>query len=182
MLLLKALSIRVDVFLQVDFNNLETSFDKFHLSFECIVALMEQLFTKDAERCGHQASNFSELSFSLSACGLLTLVATNCRDGKLRRQAIALLRRFPRCGTTWDPRVSIRVAETIMELEEQGCHRGNEDMNCACIPGDVICADHRVALWSVELLTYKDARILMRSVQDVREGRRERAAKVWIPG
>ncbi|KJK92405.1 hypothetical protein H633G_03762 [Metarhizium anisopliae BRIP 53284] len=182
MLLLKAVSIGVDVFLQVDFNNLEASFDKFHSSFECLIALMEELFTEDAKRCGDQASNFSELSFSLSACGLLTLVATNCRDGKLRRQAIALLRRFPRCGTTWDPRVSIRVAETIMELEEQGCHPGNEDMNCACIPGDVICADHRVALWSVELLTYQDARILMRTVQDVREGRRERAVKVWIPG
>jgi hypothetical protein len=48
----------------------------------------------------------------------LFVVATKCRDRKLRREAIRLLLRSPRREGMWDSILSGRVAQWIMEVEE----------------------------------------------------------------
>lgn len=50
----------------------------------------------------------------------LFVVATKCRDRKLRRQAINLLMLSPRREGMWDSKLSGRVAQWIMDVEETG--------------------------------------------------------------
>ncbi|KAN0098227.1 hypothetical protein V8E51_013890 [Hyaloscypha variabilis] len=50
----------------------------------------------------------------------LFVVATKCRDRKLRREAIRLLLSSPRREGMWDSILSGRVAQWIMEIEEEG--------------------------------------------------------------
>ena len=50
----------------------------------------------------------------------LFVVATKCRDRKLRRDAIRLLLSSPRREGMWDSILSGRVAQWIMEIEEEG--------------------------------------------------------------
>jgi len=49
----------------------------------------------------------------------LFVVATKCRDRKLRREAIRLLLSSPRREGMWDSILSGRVAQWIMEIEEE---------------------------------------------------------------
>jgi len=50
----------------------------------------------------------------------LFVVATKCRDRKLRRDAIKLLLNSPRREGMWDSILSGRVGQWIMEIEEEG--------------------------------------------------------------
>ena len=50
----------------------------------------------------------------------LFVVATKCRDRKLRREAIALLMSSPRREGMWDSLLCGKVGEWIMEVEEEG--------------------------------------------------------------
>ena len=50
----------------------------------------------------------------------LFVVATKCRQRKLRREAIRLLMSSPRREGMWDSILSGRVAKWIMEIEEEG--------------------------------------------------------------
>jgi hypothetical protein len=50
----------------------------------------------------------------------LFVVATKCRDRKVRREAIRLLLSSPRREGMWDSILSGRVAQWIMEIEEEG--------------------------------------------------------------
>ena len=50
----------------------------------------------------------------------LFVVATKCRDRKLRREAIRLLLSSPRREGMWDSILSGRVAQWIVEIEEEG--------------------------------------------------------------
>ncbi|PMD58570.1 uncharacterized protein K444DRAFT_531619 [Hyaloscypha bicolor E] len=53
----------------------------------------------------------------------LFVVATKCRDRKLRREAIRLLLSSPRREGMWDSILSGRVAQWIVEIEEEGLSR-----------------------------------------------------------
>lgn len=179
-LLLECLSMAMGICLRVNFDASETAFDDFRSIFEQIVTLMEQLFKEESRIPAGTTSRFCGLSFSLSICGLLSLVAINCRDGKVRRTAIALLRQFPQRGSTYNSEISVQICEAIMKVEEDGhCRNGSE--KCKCVSGTFICCDHRVSLWTLELHGYKDASLLMRTVRDVREHCRGQAVKVFVP-
>ena len=55
-----------------------------------------------------------------SIIGPLFSIAQRCRDPKLRRRVIALLRSRHRQEGVWDSRLTARAAERIMNLEEEG--------------------------------------------------------------
>ncbi|KAL9087135.1 MAG: hypothetical protein Q9165_006786 [Trypethelium subeluteriae] len=57
--------------------------------------------------------------------------ATKCRDPVIRRRAITLLRVAPRQEGVWDGVLASRVAERLMQLEEQG---RSDIRSCADIP------------------------------------------------
>lgn len=50
----------------------------------------------------------------------LFLVATGCRERRVRRQAINLLRKYPRREGLWDSSMAAKVATWFMEAEEEG--------------------------------------------------------------
>ena len=50
----------------------------------------------------------------------LYLVASRCRDPKLRREAVKVLRKGPRQEGVWNGAIMASIAERIIELEEEG--------------------------------------------------------------
>lgn len=61
----------------------------------------------------------------------LFVVATKCRDRKLRRDAISLLLVSPRREGMWDSILSGRVGQWIMDIEEQGLQPWTGPLNAA---------------------------------------------------
>lgn len=72
----------------------------------------------------HTMENFTHIKASfaldLGIVPPLFVVATKCRDRKLRRDAIRLLLSSPRREGMWDSILSGKVAEWIMYIEEEG--------------------------------------------------------------
>jgi hypothetical protein len=71
-----------------------------------------------------EEDNYCHIKASF-ACDLgiiapLFVVATKCRDRKLRREAIRLLMSSPRREGMWDSILTGRAAQWIMEIEEEG--------------------------------------------------------------
>ncbi|KAJ9616377.1 hypothetical protein H2200_000095 [Cladophialophora chaetospira] len=56
----------------------------------------------------------------------LYLVASRCRDPKLRREAVKVLRKGPRQEGVWSSRIMASVAERIIEIEEEGLREVRE--------------------------------------------------------
>lgn len=71
----------------------------------------------------HEEEHFSHIKASfaldLGIVPPLFVVATKCRDRKLRREAIRLLMSSPRREGMWDSLLSGRAATWIMEIEEE---------------------------------------------------------------
>jgi hypothetical protein len=62
----------------------------------------------------------ASFALDLGIVAPLFVAATKCRDRKLRREAIRLLMSSPRREGMWDSILSGRVAQWIMEIEEEG--------------------------------------------------------------
>jgi hypothetical protein len=73
---------------------------------------------------GHQEDDYLHIKASfaldLGIVPPLFVVATKCRDRKIRREAIRLLLSSPRREGMWDSILSGRVAQWIVEIEEEG--------------------------------------------------------------
>ncbi|KAL8827465.1 MAG: hypothetical protein Q9170_007005 [Blastenia crenularia] len=63
--------------------------------------------------------------------GPLFVVVHRCRDPHLRRRALALLYKVPRQEGIWNSVLTARVAERIIDIEEEGC---GEVTCCADVP------------------------------------------------
>lgn len=74
-----------------------------------------------------EESNYSHIKASfaldLGIVPPLFVVATKCRDRKLRREAIGLLMSSPRREGMWDSILCGKVSQWIMEVEEEGMRR-----------------------------------------------------------
>jgi len=90
----------------------ESLYDAFEGTFGEIVQICEEILMQDASA--------SESAFTLER-GLihpLYWTASKCRNPSLRRRALELLRRCPREGV-WIAEIQARVAERVIEIEEQ---------------------------------------------------------------
>ncbi|CAG8956230.1 hypothetical protein HYFRA_00003610 [Hymenoscyphus fraxineus] len=72
---------------------------------------------QDEESYTHIKASFA---LDLGIVPPLFVVATKCRDRKIRREAIKLLKNSPRREGMWDSILCGRVAQWIMEIEEEG--------------------------------------------------------------
>ncbi|PQE28388.1 c6 zinc finger domain protein [Rutstroemia sp. NJR-2017a BBW] len=122
----------------------EMGFDQFHDMFEEINELAKELIVDEElaiaqARCGeachvnyaspspsihHDDDTYSHIkpSFALDS-GIvppLFVVATKCRDRKLRREAISLLTSSHRREGMWDSKLCAGVGKWVMEMEEEG--------------------------------------------------------------
>lgn len=75
----------------------------------------------DAQKASNETpSQKPVFQLDYSLIGPLFSVAHKCRDPGLRRKAIAMLYSAPRQEGVWDSILTARVAERIMNLEEEG--------------------------------------------------------------
>ncbi|OAA66154.1 C6 zinc finger domain protein [Cordyceps fumosorosea ARSEF 2679] len=157
----------------LDLSQYELAWDTFAARFRRIIKLTHKLVAEEAlqeEEVGRRRRRRPVYSFSPSVCEPLFMVASSCRDGQLRREAIALLRQRPRREGIWDARLMAAIAEAKMHIEESGVVAAVEGMmmgGCGCIPGVYVCNTHRVFFMDIEFLPDRAAMAVMKTLQDV---------------
>lgn len=130
---LKMFQINTNILFLMMFCDNEVQFDSFMPHFKAIVDLGWEVvsederraaaagdFTKGGFRSGKYAPNHLKPSFAadLGIVPPLYVVATKCRDPRLRRQAIQLLRSSARREGMWDSELTARIGEWCMQVEE----------------------------------------------------------------
>ena len=99
----------------------ELSYDRHYLQFKQMLDLLESL-TPATPSTQPRERPLLKLSFSFDLGVVLPLfvISIKCRDPKLRRRAIARLYSVNRREGLWDSLGAAKVAETIMNIEEEG--------------------------------------------------------------
>jgi len=96
----------------------ETSFDAYMDEFKNIITLAEKLFENEKEQGG--------FSFETGTIPQLYVTIIKCRDPVLRRRALALLMNRPRREGFWDSRTVAKMAQKIIDIEEEGLESSDE--------------------------------------------------------
>jgi hypothetical protein len=114
----------ISVILDCSFSPVETVFDKYTEEFGLT---LEHCDTVVRHREIHTSSDWNGYSermlvyeFDLGMIAPLFFIATRCRDPKLRRKAIRLMRYLHRQEHVWDTCSAAKIAEGIMLIEERG--------------------------------------------------------------
>ena len=99
----------------------ELLYDRHYSQFNNMLGLLESITSATASVQASQRS-LCKLSFSFELGVVLPffLIGVKCRDPKLRRRAIAHLYSINRREGLWDSLGAAKVAETIMNMEEEG--------------------------------------------------------------
>lgn len=148
--------------LYLDFSKYGLAWDEFVPSFRRIVILASEVLTKyEANPRG------PAFLFAPSVCEPLYMAASHCRDPTVRREAISLLRKWPRREGIWDTTLMAALAEARMVLEEKGAVRGEP---CDCV-GGFICVLHRIQTGQVEFLDDGGVSFNQKTLGDVLSGR-----------
>ncbi|CEJ81016.1 hypothetical protein VHEMI01168 [[Torrubiella] hemipterigena] len=131
---LKMFQINTNILFLMMFCDNEVQFDSFMPHFKTIVDLGWEVVgederraaaaghstTKGGFRSGKYAPSHLKPSFAadLGIVPPLFVVATKCRDPRLRRQAIQLLRSSARREGMWDSELTAKIGEWCMQVEE----------------------------------------------------------------
>jgi len=99
----------------------------------------------------------------------LFVVATKCRDRKLRRDAIKLLMVSPRREGMWDSILSGRVAQWLMEIEEEGMGE-YIGYGMGSMDGAVVQSDRRIMVKEILFDLQKREATLRCGTRGAREG------------
>ena len=99
----------------------ECVFDNFLDRFKYIISSSQFLFQKDEE---FRLLRGPVLQFGMGLIICLYYTATRCRDSILRREAIAILRRFPSKNGVWYSLQVAEVASWVADLEDDGRNEG----------------------------------------------------------
>jgi len=94
----------------------ETVYDSLLERFKYIVSSCRFLLTTEQD---YWAKGEPALKFGLGLIFCLYHSATRCRDGEVRREAIAILRQWPTRSGLWDSLHAAKVAEWAGDLEER---------------------------------------------------------------
>lgn len=111
---LELYSIFLSIILKTTLSGTEMMFDEYTSEFEQMIILAESMINN------HNADNISGLSFDMNNILPLMFLVFKCRVLRLRRQAVALLRRGPEREGIWRRESVIKVCEWKMMMEEQG--------------------------------------------------------------
>jgi hypothetical protein len=106
------------ILLSVSLKSSEVSLDAHNADFRDIVNMATSV-TYRKER-GPSEPKLERFSFEMKIIPPLFYTAIKCRVPSVRRAAIDLLRLAPRREGLWDARIATRVAETVVEIEENG--------------------------------------------------------------
>ncbi|PYI23242.1 hypothetical protein BO99DRAFT_419253 [Aspergillus violaceofuscus CBS 115571] len=161
------------VFLTLDFTKGELCHDDFLKDYKRMLHLATKLLD-DLNSSPQARKDTSRPSFCLSTTVAepLFLIATRCREPTVRRNALRLLQQYPRREGICEGMVAAKIAETMIEIEEKGCHSGHADSSCTT--GQWVCGVHRVAIVDFVLVAERQVKIQMQTVEDLMLGRPER--------
>ncbi|XMA20463.1 hypothetical protein WAI453_013254 [Rhynchosporium graminicola] len=145
-------------------------------NFPGMVAYQQGIW-REVEHYSHIKPSFA---LDLGIVPPLFVVATKCRDRKLRREAIRLLTASPRREGMWDSILSGRVGTWIMQIEEEGLTffdgRGRGE-------GEEVEDERRVMVKEILFDMQRREAILRCGTRGAREGERDERARetriVW---
>ena len=93
-----------------------TAIDEHLPTFQAIIDMIRPFL----DHFHTQVGTHSHFSFEHGIIPCLHMVGKHCRDRRLRREAIALLRSLACCEGIWDSLILADLLERLMELEEEG--------------------------------------------------------------
>lgn len=102
-------------------------YDQYIPEFEQIVSICR--FVLDAE---DPANRLMSVAVDDGLLRPLWFVVTHCRDSRVRRNALALLKQLPASSSAWHVDAMTKAAELCMTIEETGCTK--ERPQCEDIP------------------------------------------------
>ncbi|GKZ22688.1 hypothetical protein AbraCBS73388_008857 [Aspergillus brasiliensis] len=182
---LKLLYVRrrlAQVALSMDLSKGELAHDDFVEDYSYMLELMGEILGDPLNPIDSQPENTDKLqkmSFRLETVTTepLFLIALRCREPTIRRQAIRLLRQYPRREGICEGMAALKIAERAIEIEEE-CLTSPES---ACTHGKWICENHRVTWLQFFLVHDRQARTVMHTREDLLHGRpgREILTTYW---
>lgn len=101
----------------------QTAWDMFTPVFEEVVRLAAEIIDVDDP----DSAQVPIFSADMGITGPLYEVASRCRHPVVRRKAIALMKHGSRQEGIWNSFLTAKVAERVVEIEEQGCGEVNEE-------------------------------------------------------
>ncbi|GLA27993.1 hypothetical protein ACMYSQ_006873 [Aspergillus niger] len=170
------------VALSMDLTKGELAHDDFVEDYAYMLELMGCILEDPMNSLDSQPGSIDrpqKMSFRLETITTepLFLIALRCREPTIRRQAIRLLRQYPRREGICEGLAALKIAERVMEIEEE-CLTSPE---IACAQGKWICENHRVTWLQVFLVHDRQARTVMHTREDLLRGRpgREILTTYW---
>jgi hypothetical protein len=128
----------VSIWLDVAMQEGEYTFDSYTAGFEEIVELGSKLVTLPSSGSDSNQKLPNSFSFEMQVIAPLYFTALKCRVSSIRRRAIEVLRAAPRREGLWNAHISAKIAERVIEREEQSIQAGH-----------TTSADVRVDIWGV---------------------------------
>ncbi|RAK94727.1 dynamin GTPase [Aspergillus costaricaensis CBS 115574] len=182
---LKLLYVRrrlAQVALSMDLTKGELAHDDFFEDYAYMLNLMGDILEDPINPLDSQPENIyriQKMSFHLETITTepLFLIALRCREPTIRRQAIRLLRQYPRREGICEGMAALKIAERVMEIEEE-CLTSPDN---ACARGKWICENHRVTWLQFFLVHDRQARTVVHTREDLLHGRpgREIVTTYW---
>ncbi|KAH6682746.1 hypothetical protein B0J14DRAFT_131439 [Halenospora varia] len=130
----RLLQVKASIFLSTAFSTSELKYDAHVSAFEDIISSIERLIASV------DPSNTDRLDFLLRHCfTLLNATIIKCRNSRVRRRAMKLLRLTPVRNAFWDIRAQVRLVERVVRIEEEGEGFDGEEIRDAC--GDVVVGE-----------------------------------------
>ncbi|TWU78329.1 hypothetical protein ED733_008520 [Metarhizium rileyi] len=151
--------------------------DRNHL-FRRLADQGEELYQQLVPRV-HRLAAKTALVFSpsLSVVGLFFFAGIKCRDAATRRRFILLLEEWPRREGLWNNRNLARLCQFIVFTEEHPGHLMSQSgsrwigpYECQCVPGALICDNHRVCHMETSLGADGQVLVTLRTVGDSKMG------------
>jgi hypothetical protein len=140
-------------------NTDEVSFDAFLSNFEAVVELAESAAI-DTESPTSWSKRWANVNFQMQNITPLYMTATKCRNPKIRRKALTLLKSLFTRDRLWNMELIYRMAERVIELEEEGLEE-LKDAKGDVVPSewariyDSTAVPTTVEGHTIELVTYK---------------------------
>lgn len=142
--ILRIAALSNEISLGAAFSITESAYDIFLPHFRLIVqhasqvlALQQEHFARFHCHSGAPGPVDIHFSFEIGLIPSLYIVLIKCRHGPTRRQALALLRKYPHREGVWDTASSSGLGSWVMELEEEGARNYYAAQTCTFIPAAV---------------------------------------------
>lgn len=88
--------------------------------YEQIINLSEEILMSELSQTANSANRSPSFSLSPATIGPLFELARRCRDPRIRRKAVELMRSCHRREGMWDSKLALLVIERVIAIEEDG--------------------------------------------------------------